>query len=80
MKMTGSISCSITVYFNNKAFLGNGHGNCTPIWRLLRHIGLQELKRTARIVTFTDGIVEIDESAIKKYESITNINIKGNRF
>ena len=68
-----------TIYFNDKAFGGNGHGGCNDV----------ESGETYWITGIKNdgnnrhqlgkGIIQIEETAIEEYEAITGIKVRQNK-
>lgn len=65
-----------TVYFDDKAFNGNGHGTCSDIetgedyWIT----GIKTDGKNRHV--FGSGVIQIDSNAVEEYESITGIKVK----
>lgn len=68
-----------TIYYDDKAFIGNGHGGCTDIetGELYWVTGVKKNGQNRHICGA--GAIQIDENAIKEYESITGINVRQNQ-
>ncbi|MGN7783865.1 hypothetical protein ACTJIJ_05040 [Niabella sp. 22666] len=78
----GYVSFSKTgkmLYFDGKAFHGNGHGNCYDVeTRELYWItGIK--KNGDHRHPWGNGAVQIDKDAVEEYESITGIEIRNNK-
>ncbi len=68
-----------TVYFNDKAFGGNGHGGCSDIesGEIYWITGVKKDGNNRH--QFGNGIIQIEESAIEEYEAITGITVRQNK-
>ena len=68
-----------TLYFDDKAFNGNGHGGCHDIetGEIYWITGVKKNGNNRHV--FGVGIIQIDENAIEDYESITGINVRENK-
>jgi hypothetical protein len=68
-----------TVYFDDKAFAGNGHGGCSDIetGEIYWISGIKTDGNNRHI--FGGGVIQIDENAIEEYESITGIDVHKNK-
>ncbi len=78
----GYVSFSKTgrmLYFNGKAFHGNGHGNCYDVETgdLYWITGIK--KNGNNRYPWGKSIIQIEETAIEEYESITRIKIVNNK-
>jgi hypothetical protein len=68
-----------TVYFNDKAFGGNGHGGCSDI-ETGEIYWITGIKRNgSNRHQFGGGAIQIDETAINEYELLTGINVIQNK-
>lgn len=65
-----------TIYFDDKAFNGNGHGECTDIetGEFYWISGIKKNGHNRHV--YGSGIIHIDEKAIEEYEAITGIEIR----
>lgn len=68
-----------TVYFDNKAFNGNGHGGCQDIETgdIYWITGIKKNGNNRHV--FGRGVIQIDEDAIEDYEFITGTNVRQNK-
>lgn len=68
-----------TIYFNDKAFGGNGHGGCSDIetGEIYWITGIKKDGNNRH--QFGNGIIQIEESAIEEYEAITGIAVRQNK-
>ncbi|WP_114790414.1 hypothetical protein U0035_14130 [Niabella yanshanensis] len=78
----GYVSFSKTgkmLYFNGKAFHGNGHGNCYDVenGELYWITGIKNNGDNRHPVG--KGVIHIDEAAIEEYELITGVKIENNK-
>lgn len=64
-----------TVYFDDKAFHGNGHGNCVDVETGENYwiTGIKANGNNRHV--FGRGIVKIDEDAIEEYQAVTGISV-----
>lgn len=65
-----------TIYFDDKAFNGNGHGICSDVetGEIYWITGIKKNGHNRHVLG--NGVIQIDENAIEEYESITGINIR----
>lgn len=68
-----------TVYFDGKAFHGNGHGRCKDVETgdIYWITGIKADGNNRHV--FGGGMIQIDENAIAEYEAITGINVRQNK-
>ena len=68
-----------TMYFNDKAFGGNGHGGCSDIETgdIYWITGVKKDGNNRH--RFGSGIIQIEKDAIQEYESLTGINVISNK-
>jgi hypothetical protein len=67
-----------TVYFDDKAFNGNGHGSCHDIETgdVYWITGIKSNGNNRHV--FGRGIITIDADAIEEYQALTGIDVRSN--
>lgn len=68
-----------TIYFNNKAFAGKGHGNCFDIETRETYwiTGIKKDGHNRHV--YGKGLMQIEDKAVAEYELITGIKVQHNK-